>query len=390
MALSTTDSIARESSISFSLSIAKDGKLSEHLQLTFPRRSETFSTDEHLLVSLPSHLRYRFRTVHRVWNDSLGPISTSILRSHAPLHARLVQILRMKLAERLCSLPSFNAMMGERGERQRFGQRTLISFGVDATLAEWESFTRHIRQMVGITVLNSPPYTECDVPRFQEDHMELKFLDYSSFMRCLGHISHADIVQHLVATKSQKRNKNRKSDVAVRLIGDFVQDGPPSYHITPTSSRTVEYPMTIVLGGTLTPLDEGRSSEQLLVLHRSSCQWDTRDHLFVEDLEIKERTESELVDMMSEDVREQNRVLLSGQKRKRETERYLGFRFTRREKRNHKRLHFDRESAGEVLGDLQVCIPTLTFIVSTNAADIAQLCTKDKLCSLYHSSPFST
>ena len=388
VALSIPDSLTTDCSVSMSLSVLKDGKRSRCLQFTFPICSKTSSNDEHLLVSLPSHLRYRFRLLHRLWNGAPGPFLTSRSSPSLPQNSRLMHVLRTKLAEKLYTLPALSVMMGEGAEIQRFGRRSLLSFGVDATLEEWETFTQYVRTMLGITVLHSPPYVETDVPRFQEEQLEMSFVDYSSFMRCLGHISHDDIVRHLVMTKRKKGRKTRNSDIAVRVIGDIVQDGRPSSHVNSTSSRTVQHPMTFLVGGTVTPLKDGAGgNEQRLILYRSSSEWDTRDHVFVEDLELKQQAESDLVEMMTDDMREKNRVLISGKKRQRQTERFLGFRFTQPGRLNKKRIHFDRESAREVLGELQVCVPTMIFIRSANAVDISEQCTKEKMRSLFHSSP---
>ena len=203
-------------------------------------------------------------------------------------------------------------------------------------------------------------------------------------MRSLGHICEGDIVRHLVSVKKRRGKRARSEDIAVRLIGDYVQDGSPVMHSVGSTAESAEDPLTVVIGGTLSYAQEGGPSNRL-VLHRSSCEMDTRDHVYVEDLELVARSEVDLVRMLTTEVRGENQVLRSGKKRKRVTERFLGFRFRQRAKPNPRRLHYDTTSASEVIGDIQFFIPTITFIGSSNAVDVAELCTNDRLRSLYSS-----
>ena len=286
----------------------------------------------------------------------------------------------MLFGQKLSCLPSFTNLLCEPGERRKVGQRTLISSSIVATLQEWESFSASIRQQAGASVVHDPLYVESDVPRFTESQMDIHFDDFAATMRSLGHISHGDIVRHLVLTKRPRGRRTRSSGIAVRLVGDFIQDG-----LTALSDET-DHPITIIVGGTLSHAENGEARNRL-VLHRASSEVDMRDNVYVEDLELGVRDEVALVQEMTEEMRAANQVLYSGKKRKREKERFMGFRFTQREKTNRSRLHYDVSSASEVLGDLQICIPTVTFIGSANAMDVAEVCTRDKLRSLYPASP---
>ena len=175
--------------------------------------------------------------------------------------------------------------------------------------------------------------------------------------------------------------------VICRIIGDRIQEKNMGSSTAALESAKNE-PVTLTVGSTVSAVKLDDNDEfhlkrslneiQCLVLHRSFSRWHRRDVMYVEKLKFDVLTTEKLSSAMIEHVRKANLQVVTGIKKKRIIERYLGFRFVRKTNIDCRRFHFDIERADEIIGELKLCTPTIYF-VGVNAVDIRALMTKESL-----------
>ena len=334
------------------------------------------------------HICRRSGTVHRYNYTFVQPSLPHTAVSTESKFMRVVHVLRLLLEN---SVHSMTDMYGSKGrENRRTGRRTCIRFKDKCTLSEWEHLVAHVNRISQGSVLNTPHFDGSNSPRFTQKEMSVEVVDFLTLMRSLGECDPQCFLKYLAVSKRIKRSSNLDGKVITRIIADYVIEESdiqrtPSLHLADGS----ENECVITLGCTLTAINLSGlldSEQRCAVLKRPTCEWDPRDRAYTAPMELEIDKAVSLLSRLDENTRERNEEIYSGERRKTTLKRFLGYRWKRLTRIDHRALFFDIDDADKIVGEIQMCIPTLTFFGGSTAVDIANLCTESALSQLFSSS----
>ena len=303
---------------------------------------------------------------------------------------RVVHVFRLLFENSVHSFRDANLF---KKENRRAGRRTLLRLKDTFTLAEWHALVARVRQVSSGHVSCSPVLPSINRYGFAEKEMTLEVVDYLALMHSLGHFDTRKFVRYICMARKLKRRGKIDAPLIVRLIGDYVceEPGPAPSHQTGDSSNSQ---CLITLGSSISCMSNASmfsTEHRCVILRRPSCEWDPRDRAYVVPMEIDSEFSRLLLPKLKAETREKNKVLCGGgEKRKRVQDRFLGYRWKRLSRMVTKTLFFDDKDADEVVGEIQLCIPTLTFCGGATASEINRICEQGSLLNLFSGTEVSS
>ena len=288
-------------------------------------------------------------------------------------HNRIVLVLRLLFEEKIYKFKDVKAL---RKENRKAGRRSSLSFTATFTLSEWEHLVAHVNRISSGPVINTPSFQSVQFPRFTEKEMTVEVVDFLTLMRSLGHIDAQRIAKYVVISRRFKQASSLNSPLFLRLIGDYVCEEPTisgSEHF----EAAVDAECVVSVGSSLSSVNSPvllSEEHNTVALIRPSCAWDPRDRAYISPLELHSVESTELLSKLSSETRERNRMVVTGEKRKKREKRFMGFKWTRRSRLDSRTLFYDDADADGIVGDIELCLPTLTFFGGTTATEINALC----------------
>ena len=320
-------------------------------------------------------------------NNSRDFLPDSIVRNGSPSpslperHMRVARIFRYLLEENVKSMRDIRMLPKI---QRKTGRRTIITFKDNFTLSEWESFAAHsVRVSVG-HIKTIPGFISTSYPRFTDSTMRVEMVDFVSLLRSLGHFDENRMAKFVIASREVKSTNSIEPTLLVRVVGDYICQEPAASPFRNVDDGC-DKEMLVTLGSSFTELlglSILEENKKCMVLHRQNCQLDPRDKAYVEPLELRCDSARIVLGKLTEDTRQENRSVISGDKRKRTNRRFMGFQWTRKTRIDPHTLFYDVDRANEIIGEIQMCIPTLTFFGGSTASEIRKLSSEVDLSKL--------
>ena len=320
-------------------------------------------------------------TVPQIINPTLSPM---------PRHMRVVHVIRLLLENKFRS--SVGTGVGSKKENRRIGRRSCFYVKAKFTLAEWEDLVLYVKHICNGVVISTPNTSsianQMDAQRllrFEEKEMTVETVDFLSLMRTLGLFDVNRFLKYIAVARKARRAATVKIPTQLRIIGDYICEEPGKPQpgrATVTSNRECIISLGSTLSAVTTPsvLPE---KHRCIVLRRPSCEYDTRDRSYVSPLEMACLPSSALLEKCSDETREKNRVYFNGDNKRTEQKRLFGYRWSRISRVDPRTLFFDTVDADEILGEIFLCIPTLTFFGGATAMEIKTLCDESNLLEMF-------
>ena len=321
---------------------------------------------------------------HCETDHQMNAMESPQMQISMPKYMRVVHVFRLALED---SAHRVQESVAGFKENRRIGRRSFIRFKDTFTLAEWDSFLFHVKHVAEGAVICEPPVSGWY--GMLEKEMRIQVVSFITLMKTLGEFDVRRFSKYLVSVRDVRRTGSHRPSQLVRVIGDYVREEPASFR-RDVSDASAE--CLIILGATLTAVENSsflKEKHMSVVLHRESCEWDPRERAYSCSLEVNCQDSQSLLAKLSEDTREKNRVVVSGERRKTAQQRFMGFRWCRRSRIDPRALFFDKNKADEVIGDIHVCIPSLLFFGGSTSEEILQLSKETDILQLLLSSAMS-
>ena len=330
---------------------------------------------------------FEFRIVRKVVGDDAQRLTgmQSLLVVPKPPYLRVVNVFRLFLEQNLQFIKDVRTL---KKENRRLSRRTCITVKDKFTLVEWEDLVRHVKRISSDSVIYNPDIAPEHSSTLWHNEMTLEISGFMELMASLGAFDKDRFLQYIAVSKTVRKSTTRDSSLALRLIGDYVK-ADPSCARASQFNISGDTECIISVGSSLSGVQNPSqlpAEHQSIILQWPSSEWDSRERVFVTPMELKKAPSSVLLQKLDEDTRDANRNDYSGgEKRKQSRQRFMGYRWTRSSRLDSRQLFFDNEEAHKVVGDITICISTLTFIGATTAAELKELCNVTSLLDVFSS-----
>ena len=360
--------------------------------------------------TLPIHQRYdetvvlmttcgtQFRLCRKVQSNTPVAGNLAIPTNAAPVspalalaqkHMRVLHVFRLHLEN---AFLRNRTTVGNMKESRRSGRRSALRFKDTFTLAEWDALVIHMIDICSGFVIKSPPSPaqphQPGTPlgtHYEEKEMTIETVDFLSLMKTMGHFDAKRFLKYLAVAHSARGATPADCPKHLRIIGDYVSE-EPGKPLPGCPGPSSDRECIITLGSTISSIPSATmlpDRHRCVVLRRQSCEFDARERAYVYPMELEILPSARLLDTCSDVTKENNRVYYTGEKKKTKHNRFLGFRWSRLSRMDNRKLFYDITDAEEILGEIQLHIPILTFFGGKTALEISNLCNENALLELF-------